>query len=531
MTIAPLTLRQDYWETFEYQEKDLDFLYNHLLEIETPQTAQELVRDLIVERIKSETQSLKSQNQANGKIYIPKDHYEVGQALVFPAMEWQTGKVVSVRSGNNPELPPFEVIGVDFNSSESRQFAASLEQHILNQPVEVKLDDPGLDANSVMKKYGDKLVKALTEDLESNPDLIRIAGRWFPRALLVDVNIGYLNLAEALLDMEGGGPLPTRSILEQIELPTDVNIKLTEFSLNLALQEDGRFDEVGPAGEVVWYLRRLEPEGVQNTPTWLRYSPISYDHEQIAEIAPELENQISDELEDRTTNQNDARVTINVLYPHWRAGTIPLVNSLKSIFPTAMESPRVRFTFVDGDTQANFQGWVVLSNNYVYGLREWYLENNVLPGSILHIERGKKPGEVIIQADKRRPTRDWLRTAIVGADGGIVFATLKQLVATTYDDRMVIAVPDFEAVDAIWQQGRQKSNFEPVVMAMMRELTKLSPQGHVHAQELYAAVNLVRRCPPGPILSLLVDRPWANHLGDLYFRFIENDLQEDGNYA
>ena len=51
----------------------------------------------------------------------------------------------------------------------------------------------------------------------------------------------------------------------------------------------------------------------------------------------------------------------------------------------------------------------------------------------------------------------------------------------------------------------------------------------VYAQELYAAVNILRRCPPGPILNILDDRPWAHPLGDLYFRLDEN--LKEGNYS
>jgi hypothetical protein len=61
---------------------------------------------------------------------------------------------------------------------------------------------------------------------------------------------------------------------------------------------------------------------------------------------------------------------------------------------------------------------------------------------------------------------------------------------------------------------------------MMRELAKLSPQGHIHAQELYAAINVIRRCPPGPILNTLLENPWAVFLGDLYFRLDENAEEE-----
>ncbi len=52
----------------------------------------------------------------------------------------------------------------------------------------------------------------------------------------------------------------------------------------------------------------------------------------------------------------------------------------------------------------------------------------------------------------------------------------------------------------IWER---KQTFEELVVTVMREVTKVNPQGHVHAQELYAAVNLVRRVPPAPLFALL----------------------------
>ena len=167
----------------------------------------------------------------------------------------------------------------------------------LNQPIEIKLDDPQLDVNKVMNKYGDILSVQLNEQLQDNPDLICIAWKWFPRSLLVNVNVGYLNMAEALLEMEAGNPLSTEKVLEQIELPTDVNSKLTEFSFNLALMEDGRFDEVGPTGEVLWCLKRLEPEWVQQTPPYLKYYPVTFENPKIDPLLKLLENDVKDELE------------------------------------------------------------------------------------------------------------------------------------------------------------------------------------------------------------------------------------------
>ncbi len=89
-------------------------------------------------------------------------------------------------------------------------------------------------------------------------------------------------------------------------------------------------------------------------------------------------------------------------------------------------------------------------------------------------------------------------------------------------ERMVLAVPDPAAVDLAREQtSKARLPFETLVKTVMRELAKLSPQGHVHAQELYAAVNILRRVPPAPLLALLATRPEFVHVGDLHYRLEE----------
>ena len=117
---------------------------------------------------------------------------------------------------------------------------------------------------------------------------------------------------------------------------------------------------------------------------------------------------------------------------------------------------------------------------------------------------------------------------MIGSDGGIVFALLKHSLTCTIDERMALVISDPLTLDQMWEQGsKQRSSLETIVKNMMRELAKLSPQGHVHAQELYAAINVIRRCPPEPILSVLIENPWAVHLGDLYFR-LDESIEEEG---
>lgn len=520
MVSDPL-ISTDYWTDIQITSQDVEFLHNHLFELETPLTARELVSVFINERIRAERLATQQRRQAGGKTYLPKESYQVGDDLIFPALNWKHGKVTAVRAGTNPEIGSFDVLTVDLGNGSERFFASNLSNHSLNdQPAAEEENE--FDDEAVLREHGSVLEKKIVAAFRADDEIVRIAGRWFPRALLVDVNVGHLNLAEAVLDMAAGEPLPTLALLKDVALPEGVNPKLAEFSLNFALQEDDRFDEVGPAGEVLWCLRRLEPEEVREIPLHLRYSPIEYDRDTLTQEMLNLEAQLDDELSqvEASPAPDVKEVTVSLIYPHLRTGTLPLSGRVRPLFPTAYESPRVRFTLVDGRTKQKMPGWVVREHGYVFGLREWYESNDLMAGSLVRIRRGEEPGEVIIEAKTYRSTKDWVRTVIVGTDGGMVFALLKQPVSAEFNDRMAFAIPSMEAVDQLWLQDRKRP-FEKLVADMIREMSKLAPQGHVHAQELYSAVNIARRVPPGPLFALLASKPEFTHVGDLYFRLSE----------
>lgn len=530
MVSIPLSIPADYWQTLQIGKKDIEFLHNYLFESETPMSAKELVGVLIEERIRSEKVSQAKKRQADGKVYLPKEQYKDGDHLSFPALDWARGSVKSVRKGVNPQYGEFDVVTVELEDGEERMFASGIANHILNEQPATAKEEENLDPEAIQSAFGAEITQNLEAAFAADEGLVRIAGRWFPRALLVDVNQGHLNLAEAVLDLAGGEPLPTADLLKDVELPEGVNPKLTEFSLNLALQEDDRFDEVGPAGKVLWCLKRLEPENVREVPQFLRYTPIEYDRSLLTEDMLALEAQLDDELSEAGTgSRRDAEeVTISLIYPHWRAGTLPITSRVQSMFPTAYESPRVRFTLVDGNSGDEIPAWVVRKHRYVSGLRDWYDSQELMPGSLVRIKRSDKAGEVIIEAKTHRTTKDWVRTVIVGADGGIVFALLKQTVTAEINDRMAFALPAYDAADMLWEPAAQKRRpFDKLVVNVMRELSKLNPQGHAHAQELYAAVNIMRRVPFAPLIALLESQPDEFvHVGDLHYRLGEQHRED-----
>ena len=512
-------LPADYWQSLEINKYDTDFLLSYLFELETPTQTKELISALVVERVRFEQEMILEKRKGSGKIYLPKEKYKIGDELTFPALGWKKGKVLSLRIGKNPEVDEFEVMTVAMEDGNESLFAMGVDEHALNIENKVGDADGEVDLVAVMDSFGSALEEKLATALEAGDELVGIADHWFPRALLVDVNIGHLNLAEAILDMAEGEPLDTAELMKDIDMPEGDNPALTEFSLNYALQEDPRFDEVGSTGKILWCLERLEPEEVRDVPEMLRYTPMDLDRSTLTEEMLALEAKLDDELSKISVEEIPAETaTISLLYPHWRLGTFPISERVRSFFPSAYESPRIRFTFVDGASGKKMPAWVVKENSYVYGLKEWYEEKGLLPGSLIDIRHGKSAGEVIIQAQTHRSKRDWVRTVIAGTDGGLVFATLKHVINANFDDRMILAIPDPEAQDNAWEIAQKsEKQFDTIVRSVMQELTKLNSQGHVHAQELYSALNLLKRCPPAPLFSLLVTRPWAEHVGDLYF--------------
>ncbi len=200
---------------------------------------------------------------------------------------------------------------------------------------------------------------------------------------------------------------------------------------------------------------------------------------------------------------------------------------MRHFFPTAYESPRVRFILVDEKSGERIPAWVVREHGYVSGLKAWFEKNRLIPGAHVTIRRSKTPGEVLIEARTRKASKEWVRTVLAGSDGGIVFALLRQEVACEYHDRMVTVVPDVAGIDlAVSQMAKTRQPLEKIVKSILRELSKLTPQGHVHAEELYSAVNILRRLPPAPLLALLASNREFHHIGDLYFRLAESEDEE-----
>ncbi|MCK4832219.1 MAG: hypothetical protein KAS81_05600 [Anaerolineales bacterium] len=519
-----LTQTERYWtQDFSIASDDLDHVDNRLLEEEKPLPVEELARAVICHRVEQEESELE-RLLSRGTVYRPRESYQIGETLVFPALSFHTGTVTNIRRGHSPEAGEFEVIEVKLeHTKRKREFAAALQpSHPLDKDTDALLGgDTSLTSDQELwQEYGNWVGEALLAALEEQDDVVHLFGFWFLKALLTEIGPGYLNIAEAILDIAGGGPLPTSDLLKDLDLPEDSRPELLDFSLSYALDHDDRFDEVGPAGVVLWYLRRLEPADVLFPPKRLAYTPTPYDRNLLNLNLRRLEEELDDEWSSGwQPDGTPGRVSFTLTLPHRRQGTIPLSSNVAPLFPTSYQAPRIRCTFVDPSTDRQMDAWVVWEGRYVHGLANWYEENDLPTGAYLHLTPGPNPGIVTIEYETRRPQSEWVRVAFM-KDGQLMFGMQKRAMGCVYDDMMMIGMDNPSDADAAWITTQEKGlSLAQIIVELFPALARLSPQTTVHARTLYSAVNIVCRCPPGPIFSELVRQPCFISMGDNYWQF------------
>ena len=517
--IQPRTQTRDYWEhEFSLTESDVEQVYNHFFEVGIPQNLNEVTKSVMRSRIAEENNRL-MRLVAGRSVYQPRDKYSLGDELVFPLLDFANGTVTAIREGHNPDEGAFKVLSVEINGK-MREFACELQAD-----NGANIRDSGMatlvasaDPEQICSYYTPIVEPKINNALQNRSEFLQLGGKWFVKALLVDINVGHLHLAEAVLDMFGGGPLPPEDIAVHLDLDISAPRETQLFSLNYALLNDPRFDEVAPRERVAWFLHRMEPPIVRAIPERLQYTPSSYDKALLSPQMQLLEREIADEWSDLDASEYAQAITFSLLYPHRVLGTMPLNNSLRHFLGLG-RAPRQIFTFIDAATEESIDAWVVEKGRYIYGFKEWYEANSILVGAYITLKRGAEPHQIILDYERKRPQSEDIRLATV-ADHRLRFELQRRRVGCGYDVLQVVGTDYTAAIDLVWQKvNTQKLPLPALIAVLLPELAQLSPQQAVHAKTIYSIVNMLRRIPPGPIFAELVRHPAFQSVGDLYWRF------------
>ncbi len=524
------TQTQAYWQDeFVVTNRDLEFLYSLLIETGLPLNVSQIARAIVEQRQDEELNQVRT-NLKRGKPYQPQGAYQVGDGLVFPALDGAFGVVVAERPGYNPAYSPFNVIEVQIEGeNKTREFAAQLEtDHKLNLGDSLESILSNISATStdeIFTRY-DSLVERKVEVALANAgtlDFVRFDQEWYLKGLLADVHVGLRNIIEAVLDVSGAA-MPPDELLKQIELPSEIRPEAQLFSLNYALANDERFDNVGTDDEVLWFLRRMEPPEALLPPRRLLAHSEAYNRAGLNEELLRFERELDDELSaiDPTAGEimESSTVSFVLTYPHRRVGTLPLTNRVRQLFPKG-STQHTRIVLVDGQTGNHIPAWMSHEHRYVFGLDEWYRKNSILVGAYVTLERTGDPFRVVINFIPKRERREWIRVARAEGER-LHFEMKKQPTRCEYDELMIVGEDNAEDVDGVWVRAEEDQlSVAEILNQIMPELAKLSPQGTVHAKTVYAAFNVIRRCPPGPVFAALAQSPNFKSVGGGYWTLEE----------
>ncbi len=513
--------------SFSISADDIDNITNLLLDKETPLSSVELATEIVKKREDEERRRF-AQQYSGTKVYKPSDSYQVGDRLTFSFLDYATGRVVNIREGRSTDLSPITVAAVEFDDMrqqsriEMREFVTAYDnQHPLNDntlnkhPSQIEAEYTFTD---VLNDPDIHIVDQVNDALERNPDLVRLAGTWFVRELLLEVDIGHLHLAEAVLDMHEGGPLRTEQILREIGGLGDAPLPLQVFSLNYQMNQDERFDEVGPAGTVLWHLTRLLPRLVREVPDILRYKMVEFDRGQLSREMLQLEYDLDDEHSPVSSPRPEDEVSLTLIYPHRRVGTLPINSETKYVFPAA-KTPRIAITIIDALDKQEFPCWVVHEFKYVVGLAPLYQKHHLPVGAYVYLNPTNDKSRIEIEFDTYRPRTEWI-PVVERLDGNqLRCQTAKRAIGADYDEMIIVGVTNLPEVDNLGKELEAKRvPLTELLRGLVRELSKQNPQGTVHSKVLYSTLNVLRRCPPGPMFATLLKNPEFDYVGGNYWK-------------
>lgn len=514
-----------YWQNqFAIGADDIEYLYSLVLERNQPESIESLALAVVQRHCQLEETAIRAELQ-RGTLYQPKEAYKIGEQVVFPRFDYAAATVTGQRTGHNPDYGDFTVLQVEFEANGGvREFVADFRHsHPLNLGEGQSLAEaeglaPPLELYELYKEDVDS---TLLGALEESEEFVSFRGHWFLKGLLVPIHDGHLNIAEAAIDISNS-PLAVDTLLKDLDLPPDTPFETQAISLNFALHSDGRFDNVGPKGQVLWYLRRLEPPGLVEVPERLQAPGLPFNLDRFDSELRRLVGEIDDEATDpglvRPPISDAETVVVTLNYPHRWAGTLPITPKTANFFPEP-DDHHVRITFVDKRSGQQMPGWVVSEGNYAFGLGQWYAENQLPIGAYISLYRTDDPLTILIDYQPVRLKREWVRVAIPQGRQ-LVFQLLKQPIACEYDDLTVIGVNDQAGIDAFWTDAdQQQKPLVSLIRQLFPELAKLNPQGAVHAKTLYSAVNVVRRAAPGPIFHELATRASFIPMGHGYWTY------------
>ena len=123
-----------------------------------------------------------------------------------------------------------------------------------------------------------------------------------------------------------------------------------------------------------------------------------------------------------------------------------------------------------------------------------------------------------------RSGKDWIRSLNLDDKNHFSFVTSQHKISTEFDERMAVYVENSPQLDTFWEaNNRKESNVVRQIELVFRELSKDNPQGIIHFNEIYAAINMLRRVPSRLLYAILLKEESIQRIDQMYFKLANKD--------
>jgi len=250
----------------------------------------------------------------------------------------------------------------------------------------------------------------------------------------------------------------------------------------------------------------------------LQYKTVAYERRLLTKDMMQIEYDLDDEHSPISSPPPGDEVSLTLIYPHRRVGTLPINSETRYIFPEA-KTPRIAITIVDALDGQEYPCWVVHQYKYVYGLAALYQKHHLPVGAYVYLNRTRDPSRIEIEFDNYRPRTEWIPLVESIDKDRLRFETAKRAIGADYDDQIIVGINNLPEVDKLGSDVQNKQMpLAKLLRDLITELSGQNPQRTVHAKVLYSTLNILRRCPPGPIFATLTAHPDFENAGGDYWK-------------
>lgn len=286
------------------------------------------------------------------RLYLPTEKFSVGERILFcfPDNKFVIGEILLIEKGHeSTQMGRYDKLVVSIHGfEEEKQFASNCPTFPKKRYAEDRPKEGIILPINIVNEQREKIIPVIRGSLSHHEEFVNVDDAWFMRSLLLEIRPDELELCHCCIK-EKGVPLSSEFLIcEVIKIaPESEKYEAFLFSLNYCLQNNSNFIMCKITEETQWDIRRpVPPKTIQNT---------------LSQEAIKL-------------------------------GLIKITKGLRDLIDYCNISKEITFK-----AYGEYEIHAIIDNgaDQIYGneIKQWFEENQLKPGDMIHINSPDTPKE------------------------------------------------------------------------------------------------------------------------------------------